>query len=280
MNRLTRPSLLTLDVNRSQTRRRTPLARRWCHLVVAVSLCLVALLPGTVSAAVHTQSRVASSVCSGSTTSQLAGNGGFEAPTSGSAPTGEPPPVTVGNWLADTANAAVAEVGRPNPVFQGRLSAMVQTTAGGSGGYWLQDFPSFVSTSTYRLSAWVFPSAGSQALEFITAWDRGAGNANYDTEITISPSETVFTGFGQAVAVPALTYGRWHHIVVVAMACNLTQQLFLDGSLTVTLLSGTQPVNAPATLLLGETAGQSQDNSTFYYDDVALSSSVPNTPAF
>jgi hypothetical protein len=212
--------------------------------------------------------------CPGSTYQQLVANAGFEAPTLSHGPSG-PPPVSVGNWLANTGYAAVIQVGRPQPVHSGRLAASVQTTAGSSGGYWLQDFPTFLSSSTYLLSVWVYPTFGSQTIELITAWDRSAGNGNTDTSVALTPSGTVFSGWGQTVTVPAVTYGRWHHLVVLALPCQLTQILYLDGATPVVLAHGTLPANAPATLLLGYPNGYAQDDTHFYYDDVTLLSSIP-----
>jgi hypothetical protein len=211
-------------------------------------------------------------------------NPGFEAAVNPFITTCGSPPVSTGNWSAYSQAAGQGPAIVSSPAHSGSFSAEWKGTQTGTcvGGGWYQDFD-FASGTSYTLSAYVYPSSGSQSVAVFEGWDHMYGNVVAADEVDISPSSTTFTMWGKAVTVPALAYGAWHKLVLVADAVKLAGTLEVDGNVAATITGGTAPTGSATqgTVYLGHPAGADSTTSDFYFDDISFTpgASAPDPPS-
>ncbi|HXG84471.1 MAG TPA: LamG-like jellyroll fold domain-containing protein [Pyrinomonadaceae bacterium] len=204
------------------------------------------------------------------TANGLVGNPDFETDSAIGKPD-SPFARSFGNFVGN--QAASAKLGQ-SPVTQpnstGSRSGAVQTNAGGSGGYFYQDF-AVSSQDSYEWTFWIRPEQGLQQADLIWDWTRG-GTANLGTFFTFTPGGSSVRAYNTSnLALPALSYGQWHKISVRANAGTLTQEIYFDDALVGTTPAGTAlPPSTNATMLAGKFQTLSSDNTQFYYDDFSL----------
>jgi Concanavalin A-like lectin/glucanases superfamily len=215
------------------------------------------------------------------TTSNLLGNPGFEAPLGGTQTSGTAGS-SFGNWTAYSFRPAIplpAEVSAPNPVHGGNMSGEVTDPPGIGSAFFYQDLSSFDPNSTYTISAWVYPVTGSQSLQFVFGWDRGAqGYVAGSSEFGITPTEVNFGAWGQTGnPAPSVTYNTWHHVQLVVDDSTLTSRLYIDGSCQGTSPTGQAvPSGSASTMFMGYGSVPPTENH-FYWDDMELTPGIQVT---
>lgn len=211
-------------------------------------------------------------------------NGSFDSPVSIIEGSPAVLPTSVSNWtgyLGGNRTGIVARVLCPNPVHSGQASASVETTLGLNGGYWYQDVFAFQPDSSYDLTFWVRPEAGSQQINLIIDWDHAGGSRAFDLAgIGFSPTATSMVAFGQAVNGPAVTYGGWHQIRLSANASTHAIEFFVDGVKIGEVITGTPPPPGRLTLLVGLGDAVAPTTSKFYFDDFSLNAKTSGGKLF
>jgi hypothetical protein len=181
---------------------------------------------------------------------------------------------SVGNWLSyHNRTSGIPPDVVSTPVHSGAAAGQVQTTPGYGGAAFVQDFPTFPASTSYTLSAYVWPVTGRQQIELFFGWDRGVvGTAAGVSKIDIQPSQIAFQAWGQSATAPvALTAGSWHHVELFVDASSLTSTLSVDGTGQGSTSAGTGLAQSDATLWAGQEGGNGGSvPDHYYYDDFSL----------
>jgi hypothetical protein len=204
------------------------------------------------------------------------GNPGFELPLSGTQQCSEPVAPSPGNWLAwaQCLGSPPTRATTPEPVHSGAFSGKVMRPTGcGSGGYFVQDV-AFTPATDYEFSGWVYPVEGTQELEILFGWTR-PGTVLASTAMQVAPGSTSFFAWGQSGTGPAVSYGAWHHLALIARASSHTAEFFIDGTLVGTSAPGSPVAPSPATVILGEGSSCNSTPGEFFFDDMFLGPAPP-----
>jgi hypothetical protein len=200
-------------------------------------------------------------------------NGGFEKPVAGVARSCGAVPTAFGNWRGYTESPAAGQ--GPSIITSGSNHYARWNGVAGThcvGGGWYQDV-TFQSGGGYQLGAEVFPGSGSQEVAFIEGWTHGGTGTTLSADyVLFQPTGVVFKMWGKSATARAVTYDRWHKIVIFADGTHHSGQLAIDGVQVASIAGGTAPAGSATTgtVYLGHGNGADTSTSNFAFDSAGF----------
>ena len=183
-------------------------------------------------------------------------------------------PPSFGYWAArDNPPQPPRLTNSPQPVHSGAWAAEIDTRTATFGEHVIQDFTT--SSASYVWTFWIYPIEGFNVAEVVYNWDRGVtGSAVGATALEYGPAGTVFHAWDTQANFTPLSPDSWHEVTVIADACSLVQDYFVDGAPVGSIrANGGIPSAGNATVILGDVSNIAR-HGLFYYDDQSFSEFV------